>query len=151
VNLPALLPSLELLSMNSRLVLLVAALAACVTSAGCGGPTAPSLKGKVTLDGAPVTSGNIMFLPEDSEDRKAAAAIADGNYTIPAEEGLKPGKYRVEVSWRKPTGRKMPSADPGIAMDETKEVIPAKYNTESTLTAELSAGQAEKDFALRTN
>jgi len=134
--------------MSLRLALAVIACSGLIASVGCGGPAAPSLKGKVTLDGAPVTSGSIVFLPEASEGRKAAAAIEDGNYTIPAEEGLKPGKYRVEVSWHKPTGRKMPSADPGITMDETKEAIPARFNTESTLTAEFAAGEATKDFAL---
>jgi hypothetical protein len=127
---------------------LIFVLLGCVVSVGCGGENLSSLHGKVTLDGAPVTSGNIVFLPEGSEGRKAAAAIENGNYTVPAEEGLTPGKYRVELSWRKPTGRKMPSADPGISMDETKEAIPARFNTESTLTAELAAGEATKDFAL---
>jgi hypothetical protein len=116
---------------------------------GCGAPSTAALTGKVTLDGAPVTAGNIVFLPQ-GEGPKAAAAIVEGNYTIPAEVGLKPGVYRVEVSWHKPTGRKMPSSDPGIMMDETKEAVPAKFNTDSTLSAELSAGQAEKDFALTT-
>jgi hypothetical protein len=116
-------------------------------SSGCGGPSTAALHGKVTLDGVPVTSGSIAFFPEGA-GTKAAAAIVDGNYTIEAEDGLQPGKYRVEVSWHKPTGRKVPSADPGITMDETKEAIPAKYNTASTLTAELDPGEASKDFAL---
>jgi hypothetical protein len=134
--------------MNLRLALAVAVCISFIASVGCGGPAAPSLKGKVTLDGAPVASGSIVFLPEKSEGRKAAAAIEDGNYAVPAEEGLQPGKYRVEVSWRKPTGRKMPSADPGITMEETKEAIPARFNTASTLTAELASGESTKDFAL---
>jgi hypothetical protein len=117
---------------------------------GCGRPSTAALRGKVTLDGAPVTAGNIVFLPQGGEGPKAAAAIEEGKYMIPAEDGLKPGVYRVEVSWHKPTGRKVPSSDPGIMMDETKEAVPAKFNTDSTLTAELAAGQAEKDFALTT-
>ena len=136
--------------MNSRLSVVLTALAALLCFAGCGGTDAPSLKGKVTLDGVPVASGNIVFLPEQSEGRKAAAAIEDGNYLVPAEEGLLPGKYRVEVSWHKPTGKKIPSADPGIMMDETKEAIPAKYNSSSTLTADLAPGEASQDFALTT-
>ena len=137
--------------MNLRLRIALTALAPLVCFAGCGGSAAPSLKGRVTLDGAPVTSGSIVFLPEQSEGRKAAAAIEDGNYTVPAEEGLLPGKYRVEVSWQKPTGKKIPSADPGMLTDETKEAIPAKYNSNSTLTAELAPGEASKDFALTSN
>ena len=134
--------------MNFRLSVALTALSALLCLAGCGGSATPSLKGKVTFDGVPIASGNIVFLPEQSEGRKAAAAIEDGNYVVPAEEGLLPGKYRVEVSWHKPTGRKIPSADPGIMMDETKEAIPPKYNSDSTLTAELAPGEASKDFAL---
>ena len=117
---------------------------------GCGGASSAALHGTVTLDGAPVTNGSIVFFPVAGEGPKASAAIEDGKYTIPAEEGLQPGVYRVEVSWHKSTGRKIPSADPGIMMDETKEAIPARFNTDSTLTAELTAGQAQKDFALTT-
>lgn len=119
-----------------------------IAAGGCSGARAPALHGKVTLDGAPVTNGSIVFLPATSDGPKAAAAIEDGNYSVPASAGLKPGTYRVEVNWRKPTGRKVPSADPGISMDETKEAIPAKYNSDSTLTAEVTAGDVEKDFAL---
>jgi hypothetical protein len=130
---------------------LSATVCGCLLSlSGCGGATSTALHGAVTLDGAPVTNGSIVFLPVAADGPKAAAAIEDGKYTIPAEEGLEPGVYRVEVSWHKPTGRKIPSADPGIMMDETKEAIPARFNTDSTLTAELSAGQAQKDFALTT-
>jgi hypothetical protein len=32
--------------------------------------------------------------------------------------------------------------------DETKEVVPAKYNENSTLTVEIGGGDVEKDFAL---
>jgi len=118
--------------------------------AGCGDATSTALHGTVTLDGAPVTNGNIVFLPETSDGPKAAAAIEEGKYSIPADVGLTPGTYRVEVSWHKPTGRKVPSADPGIMMDETKEAVPSKYNASSTLTADLAAGDLEKDFALTT-
>ena len=115
---------------------------------GCGGESTTALHGKVTFDGEPVALGNISFFPSTSDGKKAAAAIEQGQYSIPAEEGLAPGTYRVEVSWRKPTGRKIPSADPGMTIDETQEAIPAKYNSASTLTAEITAGQVEQDFAL---
>ena len=134
--------------MSFRFSIVLATVAAIFCFTGCGGSTAPSLKGKVTLDGVPVTSGNIVFLPEQSDGRKAVAVIEDGNYVVPAEEGLLPGKYRVEVSWHKPTGKKIPSADPGMMMDETREAIPAKYTSDSTLMADLAPGEASKDFAL---
>jgi hypothetical protein len=121
-----------------------------VVLGGCGGSAAPSIHGKVTLDGEAVTQGSIAFLPTGSGGPKAAAAIEQGAYTISSEDKLVPGKYRVEISWRKPTGKKIPSADPGITADETVEAVPAKFNTNSTLIAEIGAGDVEKNFELTT-
>src|SRR5688572_15059983 len=104
---------------------------------GCTGNSAVPLRGTVTLDGQPVTGGSIVFMPQMAGGPKAAAAIENGAYSIPAAQGVKPGKYRVEVSWHKPTGRKIPSADPGMTADETREAIPAKYNSNSTLLVDL--------------
>jgi hypothetical protein len=119
-----------------------------IALAGCGAKSAPSVHGKVTLDGESVTEGSIAFYPQDAKGPKAAAAIESGVYAISPEDKLSPGKYRVEISWRRPTGKKMPSADPGITVDETREAVPAKYNTDSTLIAEIGSGETEKDFVL---
>ena len=116
--------------------------------AGCGSNSALPLRGMVTLDDQPVAMGNIVFLPLASGGPKAAAAIENGSYSIPADQGLKPGKYRVEISWHKPTGRKIPSADPGMTIDETREAIPAKYNSDSTLTVDLDGTDKPHNFAL---
>lgn len=116
---------------------------------GCGGSgEGMSVKGKVSLDGQAVDAGSIVFLPSGGAGSKASAAIEQGQYTVPPEEGLKPGTYRVELSWFKPTGRKIESSDPGIMMDETREAFPAKFNTHSTLTAEITSGENVKDFEL---
>jgi len=129
----------------------VSAFALClVLLVGCGKSSSPTVRGKVTLDGEAVTSGNISFFSQEVKGPKAAAAIEQGAYAISPQDKLLPGKYRVEISWSKPTGKKVPSADPGIMTDETREAVPAKYNTASTLTAEITVGNSEKDFALTT-
>jgi hypothetical protein len=115
---------------------------------GCSGEAALPMRGTVTLDGERVAQGNIVFLPQASSGPKAAAAIENGVYSIPAEQGLLPGKYRVEVSWHKPTGRKIASADPGMTIDETREAIPAKFNTDSTLTVDIDGSDKPYDFVL---
>ncbi|HEY2414066.1 MAG TPA: carboxypeptidase-like regulatory domain-containing protein [Pirellulaceae bacterium] len=132
-----------------RLFLLAAFFAA--EFAGCGAASSPSIHGQVTLDGEPVANGNIVFLSQDSKGPKASAAIENGHYVLASHEKLTPGKYRVEISWRKPTGRKVPSADPGITIDETREAIPAKFNTDSTLIADMKNGEPEKNFDLKSN
>lgn len=119
-----------------------------VVLAGCTAEKAASVHGQVTLDGQPVTMGNIVFLPTAGAGRKAAAAIEAGAYSIPAGEKLLPGSYRVEISWHKPTGKKIASADPGMTIDAAREAVPARYNTDSTLTVEIEGGEVAKDFAL---
>jgi hypothetical protein len=128
----------------------IVALSVVICCVGCGKPAAPSVKGKVTLDGESVANGGIVFLPLDKGGSKAAAAIEQGAYAISPEDKLVPGKYRVEISWRKPTGKKIASADPGITMDETREAVPAKFNTDSTLTADIGGGEVVKDFELKS-
>lgn len=115
---------------------------------GCSGEQTAAVQGKVTLDGEPVALGNIVFLPIGGAGTKGSAPVEQGAYTIPATDKLAPGSYRVEISWHKPTGRKVASADPGIMMDETREVVPPKYNSDSTLKVEIGSGKVEQDFAL---
>jgi hypothetical protein len=116
--------------------------------AGCTAEKTASIHGRVTLDNEPVANGSIVFLPASGTGKKAAAAIEQGLYSIPATDKLPPGSYRVEISWRKPTGRQILSADPGIMTDETREAVPAHYNTESALTTDIASGNVEKNFEL---
>lgn len=117
---------------------------------GCGSPDQVLIEGRVTLDGQPVGPGSIVFLPEtDGEATKFAAPIEDGQYRIGTERGAKPGTFRVEISWSKKTGRQLPSADPGIMMDEMQEAIPPLYNTQTTLVREIKPGENIHDFDLQ--
>jgi hypothetical protein len=121
---------------------------AAISLAGCTAEKTASIHGKVTLDNEPVANGSIVFLPTSGAGKKAAAAVEHGLYSISASDQLPAGSYRVEISWRKPTGRQISSADPGIMTDETREAIPARYNIESTLTTEFAGGEVEKNFDL---
>ncbi len=116
---------------------------------GCSGDGRRAVSGEVSLDGEAVSGGSIVFLPAGGDEgSKGAAEIVDGKYAIPAEQGLPPGSYRVEIRWAKPTGKQVPSGDPGMMMDERAEAMPAKYNTASTLTVEIAAGENKHDFKL---
>ena len=128
----------------------VSALCVLIGPIGCGTKSVSSVHGNVTLDGEPVAAGNIAFLPPGGSGSRASAAIEQGAYKISASDNLAPGSYRVEISWHKPTGRKIASADPGMMIDETREAVPAKFNTDSKLMVEVAGGDVEKDFALTT-
>jgi hypothetical protein len=117
---------------------------------GCGGKNYDGeqrypLSGKVAVDGQPVGRGLISFLPQDKEGKLAGGPIIDGAYAIPEEKGATAGKYRVEIHWNKPTGRKI-KYEGDSEMDETVEGLPARYNKESELTIEVGQEQKAIDF-----
>jgi hypothetical protein len=79
--------------------------------------------------------------------------ITNGAYSIPAESGPTPGKYKVTIRSAGESGA-APAADemPGMAPTPSKankDPIPEKYNTKSELTAEITeSGTTEVNFEL---
>lgn len=120
-------------------------------ASGCGGGYA-AVQGTVTLDGAPVDTGYLTFVPTDAAlGPSGRASIANGRYAMDASGQLKPGAYRVEIYAQRKTGKKIRAgspAPPGTMIDEEVEAIPAKYNTQTTLTREAKAGGNTFDFDL---
>lgn len=111
---------------------------------GCGSEKASSIKGAITLDGKPLLLGNLTFVPIMPEtNKKASAAVINGTYCIENYEGFNPGTYWVEINWAKATGKKVPSADPGILMEQT---ISGVISHEVT----VIKGTNERDFKLKS-
>jgi hypothetical protein len=107
----------------------------------------------VTLDGRPLDHGTIQFLPSASQGSTAAEAeIRDGAYSVPRARGLATGKYRVIIS-SAPAGAAPPAPVgtlPGASGPPAKDLIPPRYNAESTLTAEVQEeGPNEFSYALK--
>lgn len=95
-----------------------------IAAAGCLSENPNSIKGSVTLDDQPLEQGNITFIPLTQEStKKFAAQIKDGMYFLENQEELNPGKYLAEINWAKRTGKKIPSADPGVFMEQTIQGI----------------------------
>ena len=117
---------------------------------GCG----QSVQGTVTLDGNPVDGGTISFTPkqEGGPGTKAGGPIVGGKYSLNGGKAPASGSYRVDISWPKPTGQRIPTpGDPEVQMDETAESIPANYNSASTLTADVKTGSNVIDFELKSH
>jgi hypothetical protein len=123
--------------------------------AGCAGGQSDGLprepvSGNVTLDGAPMPTGSITFVPIGFEGPPVGAEIKDGAYSIPRQDGPIPGPHTVGVYASKPTGRKYPDPDdPTVMIDEMFEIIPPKYNLKSELKAEIKKGESNSfDYTL---
>ncbi len=97
---------------------------------GCdSGTKVFDVTGKISLDGVPVEKGDITFRAENSSTPPQGSNIKEGTYKIKANEG----KYKVEITaTRLVPGKKGPMGEPAI-----EEFIPAKYNTKTTLGADV--------------
>jgi hypothetical protein len=133
---------------------LAALLAAAI--GGCSGaPTddrpLQSVTGQVTLDGQPLARGLIRFEPSSPEATTAGGATIDqGQFALDRDAGLVPGNYRVSITGLGPEtpapaneGEQAPGPETGKA--PLKEPIPARYNVQSTLTAEVG-GDRDNTF-----
>lgn len=118
---------------------------------GCG-PDSPrrEVHGTVTFDGKPLAAGLIQFesLPNQPSCNESAS-IQNGAYTVTGLGGLLPGKYQVRItavdaSVPKPAENVMPGTPAEEKkLSPTSKNLPAKYNTRSELTAEVSSTQSE--------
>lgn len=106
---------------------------------GCSGgeslPDLATVTGTVSLDGNPLPSANVLFQPQQGT---TAFAMTDenGKFELMYNQdvtGATPGSYTVKISKEKNP------EEPG------NELLPAKYNEQSTLTADVKADQ-ENDF-----
>ena len=124
---------------------------------GCGNPRA-SVEGTVSLDGVPVDFGTIAFVPlETTQSPSAGGMVIKGAYKIDAERGPLPGTFRVEISGQKKTGEKkrardIPDFPPSDEFVElTVELLPEKFNKQSTLRATIKPGRNAINFDLTKN
>jgi hypothetical protein len=127
-----------------------------LAGAGCGaGPPAQAVvHGRVTYRGKPIEQGKIVFHPmAPLKARPAGADIVNGSYAI-KQDGPVLGKHRVEIQAYRKTGRKVPDLRGDVSVpnrplvDETVALLPASFNVESTLTADITTSDVTVDFDL---
>jgi len=120
---------------------------------GCGRSSDGRItaSGSVTLDGSPLTDGNVIFYKDNAS--AGVGAISNGAFTLSEagnSEGIQPGTYQVSVeSWEvEPNSVN----EAGEIVAEGKSRIPEKYNSTGTsgLTAEVSAESSTFEFALKS-
>jgi hypothetical protein len=113
---------------------------------GCGAEDnlpREAVSGAVSIEGKPLKTGLITFLPSEDVPTQGGAAVVEGKYSIARNQGLVPGKYRVVISSPEDKPEQMidkTNNAPGLPPVPAKEVIPAQYNNDSLLTAEIKPG-----------
>lgn len=130
------------------MILLVSFLAFC----GCEEKKL-TLSGNVSFDGAPLNDGGIVFVPVDNPQTEFKEKIIDGKYTISIPAATT-GNMLVRIYATRldtPQDGAVSEAElklnPSIGMT-TIMYIPKRYNTESTLTADVSPTTTTFDFQL---
>ncbi len=116
---------------------------------GCGnGEQFQSVSGTVTVDGQPLKKGIITFYAI-GEGSTSGGEVIEGSYSLPADRGPSPGKYRVEITGSRPTGKTEYDIDLKKKVDIEEQFLPPKYHAKSELTAEVVAtGENKFDFPL---
>lgn len=109
------------------------------------GPEMFAVTGTVSFDGTPVEDGRIQFRKAEGDQKAFSTEIKAGAYKLETEAGT----MQVEITASRPTG-KFDTSNPDDPPQPIGEMyIPAKYNTETTLTAEVkSSGENVIPFEL---
>ena len=119
----------------------------------CGDSRRGAIEGTVTLDGRPLEKGYISFRPQLGTPGPAAGAeILDGKFAIPAEGGTFGGTFRVEITASRKTGQKVMDRFSGQPVDAYAQFIPAKYNSQTELQAEVNPDAPNRfEFAITSD
>ena len=133
-----------------------AALVALASAAGCekdDGLGRLAISGEATLDGRPLAAGSILFDPESERVGTAVGTlIRGGRFSIPREEGPAPGRYLVRIYASSDVQAPPPAGVSERAARPMVELIPAGYNSQTTLVADVTRGGANVfKFATRTD
>jgi len=108
---------------------------------GCSQSDRPRLgtvHGRVTLDGKPLADACVGFKPSGPFRASSANTDAQGHYELVYIRDIKGaaiGKHQVFFSTNNP-------------LHHNVEIVPAKYNKQTTLEAEVKAGDNELNFDL---
>jgi len=121
---------------------------------GCGGGSGPvrhEVTGTVLYDGKPLDNGVISFEPADGQGSQDGATVTDGEYRIPRDKGLFPGRYKVRIlggDGSSGAGQATPEAgNPGHVRG--RERIPPEYNEKSDVVREVKEGASNRfDFSI---
>ncbi len=141
----------------------------CLVICGCGdGAGLGTVTGQVTMDGQPLANVMVTFVPIGGGNASTGVTDASGQYQLvhPAGRGAEIGTHTVRVTTVQseagtsvdvPTDSEeymrtqMGGQDYAQASRSVEETIPARYNTRSELTHEVTAGRNVIDLTLTSS
>ena len=120
----------------------------CALSVAIGCSSQPALptatvRGTVTLDGQPLKEGVIVFTKEGEVPRELP--IVAGRY----EGTVYVGQNHIQFAAYREKRQRF-ATGPGVEEASRENIIPSKYNQESTLTREVQRGENQFDFQLES-
>ncbi|MAX39094.1 hypothetical protein [Gimesia sp.] len=120
---------------------------------GCGGasdaPVTYPVSGNVTLDREPLPAGDIIFRDAAGQAASAAGKIENGAYSFRATAGQ---KSVVITATKEIPGKTVVGGAPDEPpMPAVEQYLPAEYNEQTTLKADVSdSGANEFNFELKS-
>ena len=130
-----------------RLIPLLACLLAVGACGGPGGPPKYDVSGNVTFDGTPLPKGEIVFRATDETGQSYGGAIENGKYAFDSASG----KMQVSITASREVPGQFDEQNPGEKVPVIEQYIPAQYNEETTLDAEVAkSGARNFDFDLKS-
>jgi hypothetical protein len=116
---------------------------------GCGGAYDASVSGNVTLDGSPVTTGAVAFIPATPGPLAYAQVDSSGHYEVftGKEAGLPPGAYGVTVVSREPPATER--SDLGGPPKPGKALTPLWYSMEQQTPLKFQVEPGHNDIDLQ--
>jgi hypothetical protein len=122
---------------------------------GCGGapddrPELGEVEGTIKMDEKPLVGASVEFQPESGRP-STATTDEEGHYELsfrPGVPGAAVGKHKVRIRTYR---EDRPDAEEESLRKGQKETVPADYNVNTTLTAEVKAGDNDPiDFNLKS-
>ncbi len=133
--------------MHEKLLVALSTVLTLLFAIGCNqGPPLGEVSGTITFEGEPVEKATIVFTHVDEGRAAFARTNAEGFYELKFSGGGRNGALLGENAISIETARSGSDAEGNYV--EFPETLPAKYNKESEMTREITAGKQTLDFAL---
>jgi hypothetical protein len=106
-----------------------------------------TITGTILVDGEPAETGSIAYIPVDGNTGTGGGVVENGKYTARAPAG----KMKVQIQVNKVVGQRQAYDAPGSRVTPVMEqILPPKYNTQTTLEIDVQPGENVKNYELST-